>query len=322
MLFLHVARIALEKQPKVLVLENVPGLVTLQQGKTLLLILRAISRAGYSIAYKIIEARPLVPQYRRRIYIIGVRNDLISSTSRDSSSDSSPFLPKDSSSSLFSFPTVPNLSRTVRWILDPSSAVKPRHDVFGDKLNRLFLALEYASKVNWKLAGLDRPAGTLVTSYRRGYLSQFVSVEEATAWEKEKEVLMEKYRKTGTFDHSSLPTNPIKRGKLPPPGKFRFYTEKECARIMGFPRDFYLPIDAGEAVAAESYGMLGNAVSPPIVAAITGMALEFVNKLEKPESCEASGDKYKIGTSSIRRAIALALLSATPDEEAFLVSQK
>lgn len=68
---------ALALQPKVLLLENVPGLVTLQGCNVITTILRALTRVGYVCAYRVIDAATLVPQTRRRVYIIGVRADLV-----------------------------------------------------------------------------------------------------------------------------------------------------------------------------------------------------------------------------------------------------
>lgn len=81
-LFFDVARIIRAKQPMGFVLENVEGLVTHDRerrtdriGRTLSTILKTLDELGYSVTWKVINAADMgVPQSRRRIYIVGMRN--------------------------------------------------------------------------------------------------------------------------------------------------------------------------------------------------------------------------------------------------------
>lgn len=72
-------RIAKEKQPKVIFMENVKGLLSNDKGKTFEVILRAMCDVGYTIDFTILNSKNFnVPQNRERLFIVGVRNDLIS----------------------------------------------------------------------------------------------------------------------------------------------------------------------------------------------------------------------------------------------------
>lgn len=76
-LFFDVARIIKAKKPKMILLENVKGLVSHDKGKTLATILSALDEIGYNMTYKILHAKDFgVPQNRPRIYLVGVRKDL------------------------------------------------------------------------------------------------------------------------------------------------------------------------------------------------------------------------------------------------------
>lgn len=76
-LFKEYARIITEVQPKIFLMENVSGMVTMQNGKVFELIKKELSNCGYKISYKLLNARDFgVPQSRRRMIIIGVRNDI------------------------------------------------------------------------------------------------------------------------------------------------------------------------------------------------------------------------------------------------------
>ena len=77
-LFFEYARLLLELQPKTFIAENVSGLV---KGKAIGYfknILTALTGAGYKVEARVLDASWLgVPQSRRRLIFIGVRNDLV-----------------------------------------------------------------------------------------------------------------------------------------------------------------------------------------------------------------------------------------------------
>jgi DNA (cytosine-5)-methyltransferase 1 len=77
-LFFEAARIAKEKQPKVLLAENVKGLVGHDKGKTLDTIIQTLDEIGYTVDFEVMNSKYFgVPQNRERIFIVAVRNDLI-----------------------------------------------------------------------------------------------------------------------------------------------------------------------------------------------------------------------------------------------------
>jgi len=71
-LFFDVCRIIEEKQPKVVVLENVKHLIYHDKKRTLKTILKSLEELGYNIAQKILNSKDFgLPQNRERIFIIG-----------------------------------------------------------------------------------------------------------------------------------------------------------------------------------------------------------------------------------------------------------
>lgn len=71
-LFFEFARCVKEVHPKVFVGENVAGLVTHDNGKTLKTMISVLESFGYNVQYKILDAVNYgVPQKRRRIFIVG-----------------------------------------------------------------------------------------------------------------------------------------------------------------------------------------------------------------------------------------------------------
>ena len=75
-LFREIVRVLQSKQPKVLLLENVRGLWTHDEGNTLALIVGELEACGYVVSSSLVDAVKLLPQERCRLYIVGIRKDL------------------------------------------------------------------------------------------------------------------------------------------------------------------------------------------------------------------------------------------------------
>src|SRR5699024_2300507 len=77
-LFFEIARIAKEKQPKALLLENVKGLVNHDKGRTLDVMIESLNEIGYVVDFDVLNSKYFgVPQNRERIFIVAIREDLI-----------------------------------------------------------------------------------------------------------------------------------------------------------------------------------------------------------------------------------------------------
>ena len=75
-LFFEIARIAAVKRPSYLLLENVPGLLSHDGGRTFATILGTLSDLGYDVTWEVLNSKDFgVPQSRKRVYIIGYFRD-------------------------------------------------------------------------------------------------------------------------------------------------------------------------------------------------------------------------------------------------------
>lgn len=76
-LFYEYARIIKEASPKVFIYENVPGMMTLDNGKTWERILDIFESLGYNYSYAVLNSADYgIPQNRKRLYVVGIRKDL------------------------------------------------------------------------------------------------------------------------------------------------------------------------------------------------------------------------------------------------------
>ena len=70
-LFFEIARLAKARRPAYLLLENVPGLLTHDQGRTFAVILSALDELGYHVEWSVLNSANFhVPQSRKRVFLI------------------------------------------------------------------------------------------------------------------------------------------------------------------------------------------------------------------------------------------------------------
>ena len=76
-LFYDYARLISEIKPKVFIYENVKGLLTHDKKKTWQVIKEVFESLDYTIKYEVLNAKDYgLPQLRRRIFVVGIRNDI------------------------------------------------------------------------------------------------------------------------------------------------------------------------------------------------------------------------------------------------------
>jgi DNA (cytosine-5)-methyltransferase 1 len=75
-LFWEICRLLDETRAQNFILENVPGLLSSNQGADMAVVLEALVERGYRIAYRVLDAQHFgVPQRRRRVFIVGSLGD-------------------------------------------------------------------------------------------------------------------------------------------------------------------------------------------------------------------------------------------------------
>ena len=272
----HILRIARACRPSALLLENVRGLLQIDDGETMRTIVRAIRAIGYAVDYRLIDASPLVPQHRDRVYIVAVRSDLVERLRSGSGDDGGSDGGSDSGSGgggvtgdfAFPFPLpLPQLDRRVRDILEKECDVPARFTLEEAKWAKVSSSSYFAKFPEARLCALDGVAQTVGSSYKRGWqlYTQFVPIL------------------------STAPPAGGEKGRAFP----RFFTPREVARLQGFPETFIIDGDDGsgsgtDLIEGRIYKQLGNAVSAPVIAALAESLVAFLEG-KSDEACSAAG---------------------------------
>jgi len=214
-LFFSLAEIIDFHQPAAFVLENVKNLRNHDKGRTFEIIYNTLTDAlGYTVYYKIIDARSVVPQHRERIFLVGFKEHRY-----------------------FEFPEYPKEGPKLSSILDPDPAAK--YTLTDHLWNYL---QEYAKK--HKAAGNGFGFGL------------FGGNDVART-------LSARYHKDGSEILISQGTK-----KNP-----RRLTPRECAKLMGYPADFKIPVSDTQA-----YRQFGNSVVVPVIERIAKRVIESLKR--------------------------------------------
>lgn len=209
-LFFDVARIAKHHKPKVLFLENVPGLLSHDKGNTFETIVNTLTDLGYKVNWKVLEATMFgVPQKRKRIFIVAVRNDIKKE---------------------FEFPTGSLTNKTMKDVME--SNVDANYFISEERYERIAsLKKNGISRFDKFIIGPDDFAHSLL------------------AVDYEANLIVDKTTPTGSFynKQAKFKKAGCKNATISNLHNLRRLTPKECRRLQGFPEDFKMPVSNKQA---------------------------------------------------------------------------
>jgi len=235
-LFFDLARIIKEKKPRAFLLENVKNLKSHDKGRTFEIIRRVLEEdLGYHIHVKIIDAAHFVPQHRERILIVGFKDPVGFDWAALK-------LPEKGAVKLANiFHKVDGTEPELPWDEDryfdhSKKRVTPKFTLS----DHLWTYLQnYAAKHKAKGNGFGFG---LVTG------KDIARTLSARYYKDGSEILIKQPRK-----------NP------------RRLTPRECARLMGLPDTFRIPVSDTRA-----YKQFGNSVAVPVIRAVAELMSQFI----------------------------------------------
>ncbi len=239
-LFFDVARIIATKRPKAFLLENVKNLLSHDKGNTFRVIQQTLrEELGYHIHCKVIDGQHFVPQHRERIIIVGFR---------------------EPTGFNWSDLRLPEQGPSLDSILHPENGSEPAEEPYttGDKgrVNRKYILTDKLWAYLQAYAAKHRAAGN-------GFGFGLVSRRDITR------TLSARYYKDGS---EVL----VSRGKGKNP---RRLTPRECARLMGFPDTYRIPVSDTQA-----YKQFGNSVVVPVMQEVARIMAPHVFALQEQET--------------------------------------
>jgi len=235
-LFFDIARILQEKRPAAFMLENVKNLQTHDKGRTFDVIMNTLKNdLGYNVWHKVIDAKHFLPQHRERIVIVGFREEVT-----------------------FSWEDLdlpPKGKHLLKQIL---------HSENGDENSEPPFTTGNRANVNEKYILSDK-LWTYLKNYAahhkakgNGFGFGLVTESDTTR------TLSARYYKDGSeiLVHRGEGENP------------RRLTPRECARLMGYPDNFVIPVSDTQA-----YRQFGNSVAVPVFCEVARIMKPHINNI-------------------------------------------
>lgn len=301
-LYKEMLRVIKDKQPKYFVAENVKGLLSMQKGKVIEMIVNDFQEIGYDVDYKLLRASDYgVPQHRERVFIIGNRLGLKNPFPKKTHGEEDGLKPFVSTKEAVGFLSDVRI-RDKSFELNGKKIINHKartnvHDKFWGrkhKVNQHDICdyLKYwRAKSGWSTKRVDEHFGYAHTAghwFRKDNNSG--SIPNPSDWWELKKILGfdDKYDKQVTelelkpitFEQSlrinnwDTPSDTITAtGPEIHPNKERRMSVRECALIQTFPIDFEFVGSLGN-----MYKQIGNAV--PVLLA-EKVAEEIKKELQK-----------------------------------------
>lgn len=241
-LFFDVARIIAEKRPRAFLLENVKNLRSHDKGRTFEVVRRTLSdELGYHVQWRIIDGAHFVPQHRERILIVGFRE------------------PVAFDWSILNLPE--RGTKKLKDILHRTDGTEPNlpwdesrfFDFDSKKVNPKYTLTDHLWSYLQRYAEKHRQKGN-------GFGFGLVTGKDVAR------TLSARYYKDGS---EILIAQPRKRNP-------RRLTPRECARLMGLPDTFRIPVSDTRA-----YKQFGNSVVVPVVQEVARIMAPFLSEAER-----------------------------------------
>lgn len=296
-LFFDVARIAKEKQPKVVWIENVKGLVGHDRGRTLDTIVTTLNDIGYMVDFNVLNSKYFgVPQNRERIFIIALRDDVVKADKWAIEGTNVVAKGKRRIAEIdgvktfnFDWPAQTEVTTRLRDVLEP--VVGGRYYLSEEKTAKLVAQLEDREQIkgepplplNLVSRGPESRGDELAYCLKGaegGSSKQHLlepQIEQYTEGEGVSCCLDASYAKgTSPGDVGKGRRTHVIETK--PRYRIRKLTPLECLRLQGFPDSVHETLSANGVSNSQIYKQAGNAVTVNVIDAIGRRLLKTIEE--------------------------------------------
>lgn len=274
------------RPPRMVVLENVYGMLTSQAGRDFAAICRALSTNGYQFGAVVIDAVHFVPQSRQRVFFIAVDCDCILPEGLTEKAPSRIWHPPALMAAYLKLPT----EAREQWLWWSFPRPPTRTTVFADLIE------DEPTGVAWHTVDQTRVLLGIMSPINLSKIEQ--------AKTSGRRIVGGVYRRTrpdgkgGKMQRAEIRFDDVS-GCLRTPGggssrqtvlivdgdvvRSRLLSPREAARLMGLPEEYRLPLRYNDA-----YHLAGDGVCVPVVSHLSKTLLQPVVSLNQRLLCEAA----------------------------------
>ena len=270
-IFFEIARIIAEKRPPFVLLENVPGLLSHDGGRTLITIFSALVEMGYNLEWCVLNSKYFgVPQQRRRLYIVG-------------------YLDSRCAGQIFPIGegNAENLKQLIsgsqgQRVYDPSGVACTQcagAGGWGGKTGLYFIDMNQNPKIT-ELARCITARQDSGVSNRKGEHSAVLVEDEPprAMLTPDREKVRQQGRRIKEPNEAMFTITAQDKHGIYHKGRIRKLMPIECWRLQGFTDEQFYKAQATGLTDGHLYRMAGNAVSVPVITAIGRKICEINEK--------------------------------------------
>ena len=266
-LFFEIARILEAKRPSYFILENVPGLLSHDKGRTFCTILSTLSELGYHVEWKVLNSKDFgVPQARKRVYIVGYLDPRLSGK----------IFPLKTGDGTALKQIIPGGQGQRVYSTDGSSTcLTSQGGGWGAKTGLYFIDMNADPKVTHEARCITARQDSGISN-RKGEHSGVIGARAVIT--PEREFVRQKGRRIKEPDEAMFTLTAQDKHGVTYDGLVRRLMPIECFRLQGFSDEqFQTLVDIG-IPETQLYRMAGNSVTTNVVTAVaTKLAKEIQN---------------------------------------------
>ena len=241
-LFFDIVRIIKEKRPKMFLLENVKGLMSHEKGKTLRIIIDQLKKLNYDVHSDILNSIDYgVPQSRERWYCVGFDKNV-----------------------KFSFPNAHKNKTTLRNIVDKAENANGALKLTDFEMNRINYHFSVCPADQEEQIRVKHDNSKYAPNTKKGkygiysYLKSDKSLRFHVGDYAKTQIQEAYYCNLDSYTPSIIVARAPKLWDIG-----RYLSDRECARLQGFPENFILSSSS-----AQAKKQLGNSVTITVVTQI------------------------------------------------------
>ena len=275
-LFHEIVRVAEARHPQYLLLENVPGLLNHDGGKTFGTILETIHELGYGLEWCVLNSADFgVPQQRRRVYIVGYLDQRLSGK----------IFPLETGNGASLKQIVPGKQAQRVYATDgTSTCLTSQGGGWGAKTGLYFIDMNPDPLVTHEARCITARQNAGVCNHRGEHSGVLDTVIGARAViTPERDTVRQQGRRIKEPDEPMFTLTAQDKHGVTYDGVVRRLMPIECFRLQGYSDEqFNKLVDVG-IPEAQLYKMAGNSVTTNVVTAVAKKLLSEIQKLKEED---------------------------------------
>ena len=270
-LFHEIVRVAEARRPAYLLLENVPGLLNHEGGKTFGTIITAIHELGYSLEWCVLNSTNFgVPQQRRRVYIVGYLDSRLSGK----------IFPLATGNGASLKQVIPGRQgQRIYSTEGASTCLTSQGGGWGAKTGLYFVDMNADPKVTHEARCITARQDSGISN-RKGEHSGVIITGARAVLTPERENVRQQGRRMKEPDEPMFTLTAMDKHGVEYNGRVRRLMPKECFRLQGYTDEQFDKLVEIGIPEAQLYKMAGNSVTTNVVTSIGKKLIEEIQKLE------------------------------------------